>query len=214
MTILNLVAPAVTSTARCALPKFSQMICVLLKLQLGVPDQDIAYRFIVSWSTISRSFQKWVDAMYVRLKPLVIWPTRENVQKTMPSAFRSYFGRCIAIIDCFEVFIERPSSLVACAQTYSNYKSHNTAKYLIAITPQGIVSFVSKGWGDRVSDRHLTEECGLLQYLNPGDQILADRGFNIKDSVGFYCAEVKLPAFTGGKKQLFQLEVDTTRQLA
>ena len=120
MTIFNLVAPAVTSTARCALPKFSQMICVLLKLRLGVPDQDIAYRFKVSRSTISRSFQKWVDAMYVRLKPLIIWPTRENVQKTMPSAFRSYFGRCIAIIDCFEVFIERPSSLVARAQTYSN----------------------------------------------------------------------------------------------
>ena len=112
------------------------------------------------------------------------------------------------------VFIERPSSLVARAQTYSNYKSHNTAKYLIAITPQGTISFVSKGWGGRVSDRHLTEECGLLQYLYPGDQILADREFNIKDSVGFCCAEVKLPAFTRGKKQLSQLEVDTTRQLA
>ena len=129
MTIFNLVAPAVTSTARCALPKFSQMICVLLKLRLGVPDQDIAYRFKVSRSTISRSFQKWVDAMYVRLKPLIIWPTRENVQKTMPSAFRSYFGRCIAIIDCFEVFIERPSSLVARAQTYSNYKSQIPNSY-------------------------------------------------------------------------------------
>ena len=33
-------------------------------------------------------------------------------------------------------------------------------------------------------------------------------------TVGFYCAEVKLPAFTRGKKQLSQLEVDTTRQLA
>ena len=132
----------------------------------------------------------------------------------MPSAFSSYFGIRIAIIDCFEVYIERPSSLWAHAQTYSIYKSCNTAKYVIAITPQGTISFVSKGWGSRVSDHHLTEECGLLQYLKPGDQILADRGFNIKDSVGFYCAEVKLLAFARGKKRLSQLEVDTTRQLA
>ena len=62
-----------------------------------------------------------------RLKPLVMWATRENVPNTMPSEFRSYFGRSITKIDCFEVFIERPSSLVARAQTYSNYKSHNTA---------------------------------------------------------------------------------------
>ena len=85
---------------------------------------------------------------------------------------------------------------------------------MIAITPQGTVSFALKGWGGRVSDQHLTTECGLLEFLNPGDQILADRGFNIQQSVGYYCAEVKLPVYTREKKQLSQLEVDTTRQLA
>ena len=73
---------------------------------------------------------------------------------------------------------------------------------------------MSKGWGGQISDQHLTTECGLLEFLNPGDQILADRGFNIQESVGYYCTEVKLPAYTRGKKQLSQLEVETTRQLA
>lgn len=44
--------------------------------------------------------------------------------------------------------------------------------------------------------------------------ILADRGFTIHESVGMYCATVKLPPFTKGKKQLSQLEVDTSRQLS
>ena len=43
------------------------------------------------------------------------------------------------------------------------------------------MSFVSKGWGGRVSDKHLTENCGILDNLSAGDQILADRGFNIQD---------------------------------
>ena len=44
--------------------------------------------------------------------------------------------------------------------------------------------------------------------------ILADRGFTIEQSVGMYCAEVKIPPFTKGKKQLSKLEVDSARQLA
>jgi len=38
------------------------------------------------------------------------------------------------------------------AQTWSNYKKHNTVKFLIGVTPQGTIDFISKGWGGRVSD--------------------------------------------------------------
>ena len=126
----------------------------------------------------------------------------------MPVTFRDNFSKCVCIIDCFEVFCERPSDLMARAQTYSHYKHHNTVKFLIAICPQGVIS---KGWGGRVSDKYLTENCGLLNHILPGDQILADRRFNVQ---GLYCGEIKIPPFTKGKKQLSQLEVDTARQLS
>lgn len=142
------------------------------------------------------------------------WPERDTLLKTMPMAFRKAFKKCVIIIDCFEIFIERPTSLVARAQTWSNYKKHNTVKYLIGITPHGSVSFISKGWGGRVSDVHLTENSGLLQHLLPGDIVLADRGFTIQDSVGLLCAEVKHPPFTRGKAQLSKLEIDNSRQLS
>ena len=135
--------------------------------------------------------------------------------KTMPNDFRKHFKKCVLIIDCFEVFIERPASLLARAQTYSNYKKHNTIKFLIGITPQGSVAFISKGWGGRISNVHLTENCGLFQKLiMPGDMILADRGFTIQDSSGMYCAEVHIPPFTKGKKQLSKIDIKTARQLS
>ena len=65
-----------------------------------------------------------------------------------------------------------------------------------------------------MSDRHLTENCGILENLLPGDLVLADRGFNIHDAAGLYCAEVKLPPFTNGKPQLTTYEVDKARQLS
>ena len=74
--------------------------------------------------------------MYTRLKPLVQWPFRT---KTMPIEFRKNFKQCICIIDCFEVFCERPSDLMARAQTFSNYKHHNTVKFLIGINIFGLI---------------------------------------------------------------------------
>ena len=129
-------------------------------------------------------------------------------------AFRKHCPKCTVIIDCFEVFIERPSNLLARAQTYSSYKHHNTAKYLIGVTPQGTVCFISSGWGGRASDKHVTESSRLLSFLLPGDTILADRGFDIADSVGLCMATIKMPAFTKGKAQLRGIEVEQTRRIA
>ena len=46
--------------------------------------------------------------------------------------FKKHFNRCVAIIDCFEVFCERAKSLKARAQTWSNYK-HNTVKVFLQL---------------------------------------------------------------------------------
>lgn len=153
--------------------------------------------------------------MSEQLDFLIKWPDRENLRKTMPLVFKQNFDNKVAvIIDCFEVFIDRPSSLIARAMTWSNYKHHNTVIFLIGITPQGVISFISKAWGGRVSDKYLTENSGILKNLLPGDIVLADRGFDIADSVGFHGARLYIPAFTKGKKQLSALEVEQTRKLA
>ena len=78
--------------------------------------------------------------------------------------FQYAFGKEVTvIIDCFEVFIERPTNLLTRAQTFSSYKHHNTIKILIGIThtPQGTVCFVSEAWGGCTFDKYLTENCGF-----------------------------------------------------
>lgn len=147
MALFNFVAPCVEIGNRSALSHFQQMIVVLMKLRLNVGDQDIAFRFCVNWSNISRIFNNWIDVMFMQLKPLIKWPKRDELIKTMPMDFRKNFKQCVTIIDCFEVFMERPTNLKARAQTWSNYKHHNTAKFLIGIAPQGAITFISKRWG-------------------------------------------------------------------
>ena len=140
----------------------------LIKLRLNLFDEDIAFRFGVHQTTVSRYFHRVLDVMAVKTKHLIRWPDRQTLQQTVPTAFRKFFKKCCIIIDCTEVNMERPSHLLARAQVWSNYRHHSTLKYLIGITPQGTISFVSKCVGGRMSDKQIVEESKLLDYLLPG----------------------------------------------
>ena len=86
-----------------------EFIVVMLKLRLKSPIEDLSYHFGVSVSSVSRILLKWLKQMDIQLQDLIIWPEREELHKTMPECFKVSFGTKVAIIiDCFEVFIERP----------------------------------------------------------------------------------------------------------
>ena len=214
--LYRFICPAIFVTASTKLTKFLQLLLVLMKLRLNLPLFDLAFRFKINESSVSRIFNKWIVVLSDRLSPLIHWPAREQLRQTMPFCYRRkyYDLRLISIIDCFEIFIEKPSHLLSKAATYSQYKSYNTAKYLIGIAPQGVISFVSDGYGGRVSDKYITEHSGFLNHLLPGDVVLADRGFNIEDSIGSRGASLDIPAFTRGKSQLSPAEVEETRKKA
>ena len=216
-TVFIQVSPFVkrTESQLLILTPFQEFALTLMKLKLNMPLGDLSYRFNISISTVSRIFLAWMVVMDIRLSPLISWPDREDLWRTMPQCFQFSFGKkTTVIIDCFEVFIDRPSNLLARAQTFSSYKHHNTVKILIGITPQGTISFVSQAWGGRTSDKCLTENCGIMDKLLPGDLVMADRGFTIQESLMFKQAELAIPAFTRGKDQLDPVDVEKTRGIA
>ena len=55
---------------------FEQLMLVLMKLRVNLRDQDLAYRFGISQSTVSRYFSKVMELLYARLSCLVCWPER------------------------------------------------------------------------------------------------------------------------------------------
>ncbi|PFX14829.1 hypothetical protein AWC38_SpisGene20985 [Stylophora pistillata] len=216
MVVFEHVAPHVARKhGSTILSSFQEFVMVLMKLRLDMPFQDLAYRFVVSLSSVSRIFTSWIVAMDSRLSCFIYWPNRDQLWKTMPTCFQYTFGQKVTvIIDCFEVFIEKPSNLLARAQTFSSYKHHNTIKVLIGITPQGTISFVSQAWGGRTSDKFIAENCGILDKLVPGDTVIADRGFTISESVGLKSGKLVIPAFTKGKAQLDPVDVERSRGIA
>ena len=115
--VYEIVAPKESSKTS-ELTPFQEMMLTLLKLRLNPSMQDLVYRFNVSCSTISRILLKWLAILDNKLKPLLLWREREDLRRTMPDCFCTSFRDKVAVvIDCFEVFIERPSNLLARAAT-------------------------------------------------------------------------------------------------
>ncbi|XP_061669520.1 uncharacterized protein LOC133497550 isoform X1 [Syngnathoides biaculeatus] len=191
-----------------SLSKSQQFMMTLLRLRFNLSYVVLSFIYGLHASILSKIFLEVINVLDCKLVPaLVFWPDKDQVHLSMPTCFKlANYSKCISIIDCFEVFLEIPDDLKARVQTYSNSKSNNTVKYLISITPQGFISFVSKGWGGRTPDKYVTEHSGLLNFLLPGDVFLADGTFDIKDALALPGATLGSRASGKGKKT--QLELD------
>ena len=192
-----------------------QLLLVIIKLSTGFKNQDLAYRFNISSSGVSRILKVWLPKLAKFMAGNAIyWPEKYALRKHLPSCFKKSYSKCVCIIDCTEIFIERPFNLNARAKTWSNYKNHNTIKYLVGCAPSGAVNYLSDGWGGRVSDKEITNRCGFLDLIENGDQVLADRGFTVGEEVACKGGVLIIPSFTKGKSQLSAKDVVKSRQIA
>jgi hypothetical protein len=152
--------------------------------------------------------------MEVNLSFLVKWPSRQNIDVTMPLSFRRKYPKCRVIIDCTEIRTETPSSLQLRSLMYSDYKSHMTWKALVGISPAGIVTFVSDLYPGSISDKKLTQKCELVELCEQSDAIMVDKGFLISDFTTPRGVELIIPPFKRKNKQFLPHEVEKTKSIA
>ena len=190
-----------------------ELTLVLLKLRTAITNEMLADLFDISNGGASQVVNTWVKFLACELKPLIFWPSKEAIRESLPKSLRHYPNlRCT--IDCSEIFIDRPRNLEIQALTWSDYKKHNTVKFLVGITPSGMISFLSKAWGGRASDQHITRESGFLDLLEPTDLIMADRGFTIKEDLMVRGATLEIPPPSSGLEQMSKDKVIKTKRIA
>lgn len=163
--------------------KIDQLLMTLMKLRQNFPHEDLAVRFSVSQATVSNVVTTWVHILHeILFKQLMSKiPSRNKNKLCLPNCFSS-FTNCRIILDCTEVYTSVPrSSMAAQKLTYSSYKHRNTCKGLVGVAPNGVVTFVSVLYPGSTSDKKIVSDCGILDLLEPGDLVLADKGFLIKD---------------------------------
>lgn len=203
---------------RCRLFKLdpkNQLFLLLVKLRLNLKLKDLAFRFGLSTSHASRYITTWVCFLYNHLKAIDWVPSVDQVRGTLPTAFKEKFPTTYAIIDGSEVFIETPSDLSMQSSTWSQYKHHNTVKFLIACTPNGSICYVSPVYVGSISDVELTRISGFLDILQDkeGISLMADKGFTIRAILKEIKVGLNIPAFLN-EKQFSSEDIQIGRKIA
>ncbi|KAM3961426.1 uncharacterized protein ACR2FA_004539 [Aphomia sociella] len=157
--------------------KLEHILLCLKKIRLNSTFSELGDNFGISLYYASKLFLRNIPIIASLLKPFIANSDNQLVKKNLPIAFRHNYHNVSCIIDCFEIDIQKPSKALHQALTSSEYKKGYTVKYFISCTPNGLVNYVSHGYGGRTSDVTIVENCNFLDGLQQGTCILADRGF-------------------------------------
>ena len=194
----------------------NQLFLTLVKLRLNSKLKDLSVRFGLSMPQASRYITAWICFLHYHFQEINWLPSVQQVWATLPSGFKEKYPTTFAIIDGSEVFIETPSDLQMQSSTWSQYKHHNTVKFLVVCTPNRAICFISPVFVGSISDVELTKLSGLLEKLEdkPGISIMADRGFTIKDLLAKLNIELNMPPFLNEQKQLTASDVQAGQKIA
>jgi hypothetical protein len=142
--------------------------------------------FGISQTVGSSIFLTWVMFLEKELKLFLPFSTLTDMEGiSRPEVYRC--NPCLrAIIDCTEFYIQKPSLPSSQRRTHSTYKARNTFKLFISISPLLHINYVSRLYSGCISDKEITKKCGFLEELVPGDEVMADKGFNIQDLLALH----------------------------
>ena len=100
-----------------------ELFMTLIRLRLGLMEQDIAFRFVVSQSTVSRIVITWTNFLFLELKKIPLWPPKEVITGNMPKQFKEKYPSTRVVIDATEVYIDQPKLPELQQMTFSSYKN-------------------------------------------------------------------------------------------
>ena len=180
-----------------------------LSILLGSPTKS------VEQTIIRRIFTTFIQLMYKVFRDMerVMFPSRAITARYLPRVFKT-MKKTRCIVDCTEFSVETSRNFARQGNTYSAYKHTNTFKCLIAITPNGGACFVSDLYEGDIDDVQLFKKCGILKHINPGDIVMADRGFTVQHLLNPLHAQLKIPSFLKGRANLSAAEEIETRKIA
>lgn len=190
-----------------------KIILVLCKLKMNISFACLAILFKISKTQCTSTFYSVVSLLAVAIKPAIYWASKEEIVKNMPKCFSKYKNTRI-VLDCTEIPIQKLKCLKCRIKSYSHYKGTHTIKYLVGITPSGLISFVSTGFGGRATDKAILRFEKVLEKLDKHDAVMVDKGFLIEQECEENLIKLIRPPFLRKKKQFSKEEAEATADIA
>lgn len=138
-----------------------RIVLCFCKLRLNLSFRCLAVLFGLNRKSASKNFFYMIELLSKLLEGMVYLPTYEELQQSIPQCFRKY-KQTFIVLDCTTVPVEKPRCLNCLLRLYSHYKGLETLKWLVGVAPYGAVTYWSKAYGGRASDKAIFNQSGPL----------------------------------------------------
>ncbi|XP_077421168.1 uncharacterized protein LOC144051704 [Vanacampus margaritifer] len=183
----------VTASSSRNLPLIDEFLMYCMRVAVGMKEQLMADMFQTSVAIVSQVTITWANYLFSILGTIPLWVSREKIRSVVPEKFKKHCSNVRVILDCAEIAVATASSLTLRSEMSSHYTNRTTLKGLIAVTPHGLVTFFSPLYAGSISVKEMTKLCGILTLLEPGDEVLADKGCQVEDLLSGIGAKLIIP---------------------
>ena len=181
----------------------SSLLFTLFVFSIGLDNLDLAQRFGLSDTHISTTLTTWYNFLEIELK--LLFEFVDDAENT--ADVYADFPDLQFVVDCTEQRVQRSSDLQARKELFSNYKHHDTIKWMVSLSRNLTCNYVSVAYGGRASDKFITMDCkSLLQSLSKGKSVMADRGFTVTEELKKLGVELIIPNFKGRDRSQLTVE--------
>jgi hypothetical protein len=183
-----------------------RVLLVFMKLKMAIKFNVLAIFFQIANSTCRETFNEYVQYISNVLKPCIVWPSMEECRSNTPKCFLKY-KQVRGIFDYMEIPVQKAKCRCCRIKTYSTYRSRQTLKFMTCVSPGGLITFISSGYGGRASDKAIFEQSGVINKFQPHiDHIMVDKGFLVDDICSRHFLKIQRPFFLRNKKQFSSAE--------
>lgn len=138
----------------------------------------------------------------------------------MPAGFKEDFPTTFATLDCTELKVERPASLLPQSQSYSDYKSTQRIGYMLSswfshVCVHAFHSIHIRQRDFQTKQHHYSTLQSHSSFnLQPGDSIMAEKGFLSEKDVEDVGLVLNIPPFAKSNAQMPAPDVQKTKSIA
>ena len=186
----------------------SQVFMALMKVHQNYTHLHLTQLFSCSTATVANVVKTLIHPLLFSTMMAAV-PSLQKNRERMPASFLPSASNCRIVIDCTDIKVAAPKEMDKAKMVCSAYRGMHSFKVLIGVAPNGVKTYCCSLFPGSVSDKAITMQSGLLEHLETGDMVMADKGFLISDIVP-EGVSVKYPSVS---KQ-WKMVVRATREVA
>jgi len=153
----------------------NRLFMFLMIIKLNISYSALSAFFNISLSTVTRIFDDCLHSLSIKINHFLFWPDKSSISAA--ESLKINDPNFHYIIGSTEIKTEQPDTVEQRVFLYSRYERCYTIKFLVAITPNGIIRFVSSCYGGSKSDSLITNDSGILSEFESGDIVYAHERF-------------------------------------